>query len=61
MCRKCEKDPIGRRRLLRLGAAGIVALGLDGVFGKARAAEGAASTLSPDEALAKLKPATRAM
>ena len=55
MCRKCEKDPIGRRRLLRLGAAGIVALGLDGVFGQARAAEGAASMLSPAEALAKLK------
>ncbi|MGA7975104.1 MAG: carbonic anhydrase [Pseudolabrys sp.] len=33
----------------------MVALGLGGISSQARAAEGAASTLSPDEALAKLK------
>lgn len=55
MCSNCENDGIGRRNLLMLGAAGIVGLGLNGMARQARAAEDAASTLSPDEALAKLK------
>lgn len=55
MCSNCESEGIGRRNLLKFGAAGIVALGIDGVLPQARAAEGAASTLFPDEALTKLK------
>jgi carbonic anhydrase len=51
----CETEGNGRRDLLRLGVAGIVALGLSGTSRQARAAEGAATTLSPDEALAKLR------
>ena len=55
MCSNCENEGIGRRDLLRFGAAGIVALGFGGVSWQARAAEGAATALSPDEALAGLK------
>ena len=55
MCGICESERVGRRNLLKLGAAGMLALGLGGVVRQARAAEGAASALSPDEALAKLK------
>ena len=55
MCSKCENDGIVRRDLLKFGAAGIVALGLGGVSPRARAAEGAATALSPAEALAELK------
>jgi carbonic anhydrase len=46
---------IGRRDLLKLGLAGVAALGLGGQSRQARAAEGAPTALSPDEALAKLK------
>ena len=56
MCSMCKNDGIGRRDLLKFGAAGIVALGLGGVSSwQARAAEGAPTALSPDEALAALK------
>src|SRR5471030_322973 len=55
MCINCENEGVGRRDLLKFGAAGIVALGLGGVSWSARAAEGAPTTLSPDEALAALK------
>jgi carbonic anhydrase len=55
MCSNCEKQGIGRRDLLKLGAAGIVALGFGGVSRQARAAEGAATALSPDQALAAMK------
>jgi len=55
MCSNCENDGVGRRDLLKLGAASIVALGFGGVSWQARAAEGAATALSPDEALAALK------
>jgi carbonic anhydrase len=55
MCSSCENEEIGRRDLLKFGAAGIVALGFAGVSWPARAAEGAATALSPDEALAALK------
>lgn len=55
MCSNCENDGIGRRDLLRFGAAGLVALGFNGLGGKVQAAEGAPTALSPDEALAALK------
>ncbi|SON57462.1 Carbonic anhydrase 2 [Hartmannibacter diazotrophicus] len=55
MCEKCETAGIGRRHLLTLGVAGLVALGLDGGAPQARAADGAATALSPGEALARLK------
>ena len=55
MCTNCENEGIGRRDLLKFGAAGIVALGLGGVSWQAHAAEGAATALSPGEALAALK------
>ena len=55
MCSNCENEGIGRRDLLKFGAAGIVALGLGGMSRQARAAEDAATALSPDEALAALK------
>jgi carbonic anhydrase len=55
MCSGCGNEGIGRRDLMKFGAAGIVALGLDGMSRPARAAEGAATALSPGEALAALK------
>jgi carbonic anhydrase len=55
MCRGCESEAIGRRSLLKFGAAGMVALGLGGISRPARAADGAATALSPGEALAALK------
>ncbi len=54
MCGNCESGGIGRRSLLKLGAAGLVALGL-AASGRADAAGGAPTALSPDEALAALK------
>jgi carbonic anhydrase len=54
MCNQCEKRSVGRRELLNLGMASIVAFGL-GVSKLAHAAEGAPTALSPDEALAALK------
>jgi carbonic anhydrase len=55
MCVNCKGDGIGRRDILRLGAAGLVAIGLGGAPWSARAAEGAPTTLTPDEALNALK------
>src|SRR5437868_2960758 len=55
MCDKCKKDGIGRRDLLKLGASGVIALGLSGLSRQGRAAEGAPTALSPDEALIQLK------
>ena len=55
MCGNCKDDGIGRRDVLRLGAAGLVAIGLRGMPWSARAAEGAPTTLTPDEALNALK------
>lgn len=55
MCSNCENKGIDRRDLLKLSAAGVVALGLDGAPWQARAAEGAPTALSPDDALAALK------
>jgi carbonic anhydrase len=55
MCGKCENGGIGRRDLMKLSAAGVFALGLGGAPLRARAAEGAPTALSPDDALATLK------
>jgi carbonic anhydrase len=55
MCGNCQGDGIGRRDVLRLSAAGLVAIGLGGAPRLARAAEGAPTTLTPDEALNALK------
>ncbi len=54
MCGKCANGGIGRRDLLKFGAAGVVALGI-GPTTEAVAAEGAPTALSPDQALAALK------
>ena len=45
----------GRRQFLKFAAGGLAAITLAGAMGEARAAEGAPTTLSPDEALAQLK------
>jgi carbonic anhydrase len=50
-----ENEGIGRRDLLKFGIAGMATLGLSNTSRQARAAEGAATALSPDEALARLK------
>ena len=55
MCTNDQNDGIGRRDVLRLGAAGLVAMGLGGAPRSARAAEGAPTALSPVEALKALK------
>ncbi len=55
MCSNCRNLGIARRDLLALGAASILAVGLGGVSRPARAAEGAPTKLSPDEALSALK------
>jgi len=55
MCIHCENGASSRRDLLKFGAAGLVAFGLVGPPRLARAAEGAPTALSPDEALAALK------
>ena len=54
MCVNCASDGIGRRHFMKLGAAAI-ALGVGGAPPSAQAAEGAPTSLSPDEALAALK------
>lgn len=55
MCIQCGKGPIGRRGLLGLGAAAVLALGFDSGKRQAFAADGPSTALSPDEALAALK------
>ena len=54
MCGNCEGGGIGRRDLLKFGVVGVAALALGG-SGRAFAAEGAPTALSPDQALAALK------
>jgi carbonic anhydrase len=54
MCGNCGNSGIGRRDLLKFGAAGLVALGV-GASGRAVGAEGAPARVSPDEAFAMLK------
>jgi carbonic anhydrase len=55
MCGNCEGEGVGRRSFLQLGAAGLAAVAVGAAFGPARAADGPATTLSPDDALAALK------
>jgi carbonic anhydrase len=55
MCVNCANGGIGRRDFTKFGAAGMLALGIGGAPPAARAAEGAPTALSPDEALAALK------
>jgi carbonic anhydrase len=55
MCSDCQPEGVGRRNLLKFGAAGVAALGLGSPWRQARAADGAATVLSPEEALAALK------
>src|SRR5271157_5526337 len=55
MCGNCVSEGIGRRDVLKFGAAGAVAFGLVGGWRRARAAEGAPTSLSPDEAFGALK------
>jgi carbonic anhydrase len=54
MCNNCVNNGIGRRALLKFGGAGMIAFAMAGPW-QARAAEGAATGLSPSEALAALK------
>jgi carbonic anhydrase len=55
MCINCESNGIGRRDLMKFGAAAAIALATAGGSPAARAAEGAPTSLSPQEALAQLK------
>jgi carbonic anhydrase len=55
MCVNCQHKGIGRRDLMRFGAGAVVALGLGSMSGRALAAEGAPTALSPTDALAALK------
>jgi carbonic anhydrase len=55
MCINCKSDGIGRRDLMKFGAAAAIALSAGGASPVARAAEGAPTALSPQEALAQLK------
>ena len=59
MCGSCERDGIGRRDVLKLTAAGLIATAVGGAPRLARAAEGSPTPLTPDEALSALKKATR--
>lgn len=54
MCIDCKGEGVGRRDFLKVGA-GLVAIGFGAASWSARAAEGVATTLLPDEALAALK------
>jgi carbonic anhydrase len=55
MCINCDNDGIGRRDFMKFGAAAAIALATASASPAARAAEGAPTSLSPGEALAKLK------
>jgi len=54
MCIDCKGEGVDRRDFLKVGA-GLVAIGFGAASWSARAAEGVATTLLPDEALAALK------
>jgi carbonic anhydrase len=54
MCIDCKGEGVDRRDFLKVGA-GLVAIGFGAAPWSARAAEGVATTLLPDEALAALK------
>ena len=55
MCINCESDGIGRRDLMKFGAAAAIALAAGGVSPAARAVDAAPGALSPADALAALK------
>src|SRR5271166_4907548 len=57
MCKVCESNAAGRRDFLRFGAGALAAVTLAGAMrpARVRAAEGAPTSLSPDEARAELK------
>jgi carbonic anhydrase len=55
MCGTCESKVTGRRDFLKFGVAGLAAVALGGALRPARAAEGAPTSLSADQALAALK------
>ena len=55
MCDACDRKSRGRRNFLRLGAGAFAAAALAGAMWPAYAAEGAPTSLTPDEALAQLK------
>ncbi len=55
MCVNCKRVGIGRRDLMKFGAAAALALATASASPAARAAEGAPTALSPQEALAQLK------
>jgi carbonic anhydrase len=52
---ECNGDGFGRRDVLKLGTAALVGMGLAGASWSTRAADGAATTLTPDQAIAALK------
>jgi len=55
MCQSCESGRVARRSFLKFGAAALAGFALAGASGALRAADGAPTALSPDEALAALK------
>ena len=55
MCINCGNDGIGRRDLMKFGAAAAIALAAGTISPAARAADAAPTSLSPQEALAQLK------
>jgi len=55
MCENCEGRTIGRRSFLQLGAGALAAIGAAVAARPAFAADGAPTSLTPDEALAQLK------
>jgi carbonic anhydrase len=55
MCINCGSNGIGRRDLMKFGAAAAIALAAGGASPAAHAAEAAPTSLSPQEALAQLK------
>jgi carbonic anhydrase len=55
MCINCETNGIGRRDLMKFGAAAAIALAAGSAAPAARAADAAPTSLSPQEALAQLK------
>jgi carbonic anhydrase len=55
MCDVCDRKSAGRRNFLRLGAGAFAAAALAGAMRPVHAAEGAPTSLTPDEALAQLK------
>ena len=55
MCLNCESNGIGRRDLMKFGAAAVIAIAAGSASPVARAAEATTGALSPADALAALK------